>query len=139
MPIEYLPIDEKTWETTGSKFVSAAGEYLAKFQMPKWKQAGKSYEFPFQIVDPREEGKSDSGFASMNKFSLEPYFKAAGVEFKFENGKLAFDTALFVNKSFIAVYTDQPDTIHASEGGTGKTFVKLFTVKPAGASGQELA
>lgn len=139
MPKEYLPIDEKTWEETGSKFISAAGEYVAQFQMPKWKQANKSYEFPFVITDEREAGKSDSGFASMNKFALEPYFKAAGVKIEFENGKLAFDKAAFVNKSFIAVYTDQLDNRPVSEGGTGKTFVKLFAVKPIAKQSNELA
>jgi hypothetical protein len=139
MPKEYLPIDEKTWETTGSKFISAAGEYVSKFQMPKWKAANKSYEFPFVITDPREEGKADSGFASMNRFALEPYFKAAGVAITFENGKLAFDKVDFVNKTFIAVYTDQKDERPASEGGTGKTFVKLFAVKPINSDSNELA
>jgi hypothetical protein len=139
VPKEYLPIDEKTWSETGSKFVTAPGEYIAKLQMPKWKSANKAYEFPFVITDEREAGKEGSGFASMNRFALEPAFKAAGVKIEFENGKLAFDKTDFVNKAVLAVYTDQPDTRPASEGGTGKTFVKFLTFKSIAKESQELA
>jgi hypothetical protein len=131
MPKEYLPIDEKTWNETGSKFMSKAGNYLAVFQMPRWKHQNKSYEFPFVIEQEGDDkGKMDSGFASLTQFALMPYFKAAGIQPAFENGRLAFEKTDFINKKFIAVYTDQPDTRNAAEGGTGKTFVKLFTVLP---------
>lgn len=138
MPKEYLPIDEKQWQESGSKFVTNAGKYVAKMQMPKWKSAGKSYEFPFVITDPREAGKEGVGYAAMQRFSLEPYFKACGVAYEFENGKLAFDKADFVNKAFLAVYTEQADERPASEGGTGKTFVKFLTVEPIKSDSQEL-
>lgn len=137
MPTEYLPIDEKTWEESGSKFVSKPGKYLAKMQMPSWKAAGKSYQFPFVIAAAgMENGKKGEGYASMNRFALEPYFDACKVEYTFENGKLAFDKANFVNKAFIAVYTEQPDTRSAAEGGTGKTFVKFDHPEPV-EDGQE--
>jgi hypothetical protein len=139
MPKEYLPIDEKTWQETGSKFVSAAGKYLAKMQMPKWKAAGKSYEFPFVLTAEGEAGKEGSGFASINRFALEPFFRSCNVKFEFENGKLAFDKADFVNKVFLAVYTDQPDTRTDAEGGTGKTFVKFDHPEAVEAKSQELA
>lgn len=139
MPKELLPIDENTWATSGSKYVTNPGKYVAKMQMPKWKSAGKSYEFPFIITDPREEGKEGSGFASMNRFALEPFFKACGVKIEFIDGKLAFDKADFVNKTFLAVYTEQKDERPESQGGTGKTFVKFATVEPINGNGQELA
>jgi hypothetical protein len=139
MPKEFLPIDEKTWETTGSKYISKPGNYLAQMQMPKWKTAGKSYEFPFIITQEGvDKGKSDSSYPSMNRFALEPFFAACGVKFEFDNGRLAFEKTDFVNKPFIAVYTDQPDNRPASEGGTGKSFVKFASALPVSSGSSEL-
>jgi hypothetical protein len=116
LPIEYLPIDEKSWEESGSKYVATEGKYLAKMQMPSWKSAGKSYVFPFVIdQDGVEKNKSGEGYASMNRFSLEPWFNSCGVSHSFENGKLKFEKTDFVNKPFIAVYTLQPSIKDANK------------------------
>jgi hypothetical protein len=139
MPKEYLPINEKQWEESGSKFVTKAGRYIATMQMPKWKSAGKSYEFPFVISEEGlEKGKMASDYPGMVKFSLEPWFISCGVKFEFENGKLAFDKGDFVNKKFFAVFTDQPDERPLDKGGTGKTFVKFDHPEPISKESQEL-
>jgi hypothetical protein len=135
MPIEYLPINEKQWEETGSKFVSKPGRYVATMQMPKWKNVGKSYEFPFVISqEGLEKGKAGSDYPGMVKFNLEPWFVSCRVPFKFEGGKLAFDKALFVNKQFIAVYTDQVGTGEYA----GKSYVKFDHPEPISESGSIL-
>lgn len=138
-PKEYLPINEQEWATSGSKFVSKAGRYLAKMQMPKWKSAGKSYEFPFVIVqEGLDKDKSDSSYPGMKRFSLEPFFKACKVNYEFDNGRLAFEKTDFVNKVFYAVYTDQPDERPIEQGGTGKTFVKFSHPEPIEEESEQL-
>lgn len=135
---EYLPIDEKTWEETGSKFAKP-GEHVAVMGMPGWKTPNKSYDFPFTIEETGEDnGKEGHFYPGMAKFSLEPIFKACGVPFKFSNGKLVFDKMAFVGKKFISVWQEQVDMRPAEEGGKGGKYTKPVVAKPLEAKTADL-
>ncbi len=138
MAEEYFPINEEQWQESGSKFAKP-GLHLSEMGMPSWKEPGKSYQFPFTIIEEGEDqGKESALYTGMVRFSLQPIFKACGVPYEFKNGKLAFDKMAFVGKHFKSIWQEFTDSRSPEEGGKGGKYTKAVGALPADATTSDL-
>jgi hypothetical protein len=131
---------QEEFEASASKFPDKTGMILSEMGMPQWKQAGKSLDFPFTIIEEGpDKGKEGHIYTSLQKFSLEPVLNAVGVPITTTaDGKPKFDHMAVVGKQFLSYWIRKKDTRTAEEGGTGKITPYCNGAYPVGTKEESL-
>jgi hypothetical protein len=132
---------KEEWETSGSKFVSKAGEYESEMGMPGWKEKGRTMAFPITITqEGPEKGKTGYmyvGLGSAASWKLKEVLGAVGVAVKFnKTGAPQFNPAECAGKACLSIWVAEVD--NKREGATGKTFIKLQGLAALGSEAEQV-
>ena len=138
-----VPVSKEEWETSGSKFVSKAGEYESEMGMPGWKEKGRTMAFPITITqDGIEKGKEGIiyvGLSQSASWKLKEILGAVGVAVKFDKkGAPQFNPAECAGKACLSIWIKEKDKRPAEEGGTGKEYTKITGLAPLGAESESV-
>lgn len=121
-----LAVSPEDFEKSSSKF-AAPGLHKSVFGMPYWKTPGKSLAFPYTISegeDANKEGEIYCGISKDAAWKIKEMLKALGVEYKSQNGLVAFNPAEVAGKVAKVLYTQVRDNRTEEEGGKGTIYTK---------------
>ena len=121
-----LNVSPEDFEKASSKF-AAPGLHLTVFGMPYWKTVGKSLAFPYQICEGEDTDKEGEIFCGISKeaaWKIKEILKALNVNYKNQNGLVAFNPADVAGKKGNVLYAQTKDIRSPEEGGKGTIYTK---------------
>jgi len=148
-PTFSLPVDDATYEKSGSKFITFNESdkigtlYYRDIEvdMPDWDNQGVSIKFPVRITekgaDAGKEAKLSAGVSETAVWKLKDILKAFGVEVKMvkkaDGAKHPeFEAEEVAGKAAVGVWVLRMDERTPEEGGKGAKYPKLESILPPG-------